>query len=223
MQQRDLEDVHLVLADRRDRCRGSAAGPRRGRRGTRRATPASAPGWPNDVATGLSPTCVGQRRARRPPRRTGRAAGDPGRRRRGPTRARRPGPTRGRDLGDLGEAPDRLVGRARCRGRPRPSAISNQTHAPIALVARARSTAGSSSSRASRVATGVGERVRLVDEVLGDAAPRQPAGQLGVLGRRPAGDRRRLVVAPDADQAGRGRARQLDPRARRRRPGPSRR
>ena len=56
------------------------------------------------------------------------------------------------------------------------SAISNQTHAPIALVASARSAAGSSSSRASRVAAGVGQGVGLVERRAGrcPGAPASP-------------------------------------------------
>ena len=65
------------------------------------------------------------------------------------------------------------------------------------------------------VAPGVGERVRLVEEVHGDATSGEPPGQVGVVDGRLARQRGRLVAATEADEARCPRRRQLDARLRR--------
>ena len=115
----------------------------------------------------------------------------------------------GRRLRHIAEPPDRLVGAAGVAGD------LGQRHLepdPCPDGARGQRPFGGRFEQLPRraVVPGVGERVGLVDEVLGDAPAGQPVGQAGVVGRRLAGDRSRLVEAPDAQEADRQRAGHLD-------------
>ena len=151
-----------------------------------------------DVATGLSPTWSARRRRGR--RRAALAEqqvalGDADV---GPHQRRVLAGRAGR-VGDAAEPADRLVAATGVAGdlgerhlEPHPGAHRVRRPAPARRPARA--------ARVPRVAAGVGERVGLVDEVLGDAAPGQPAGQLGVVGRGLAGELGRLVVAADVSR-----------------------
>ena len=175
--------------------RGCGRGPRRGHRGTRRARPRARSRVANDVATGLSPTCVGSLQGGR-----GGAAlaeqqvplgdADVGPHQRGvlarPTAPRR----RRRRTGGSPRGPGRCRGRSR-RAPSRTTPRRPSRSPPVPARRRARAAPGP------RVAAAVRQRVGLVDEVQGDAATGQPAGQVGLLGGRLAGERDRLVESPE--------------------------